>query len=67
MTPLVRFLLLNLAGGFAIGILAGLIFIHLSIELFMYQPIAIFLLLWSFGASFGVGAVGNGLAFLACK
>lgn len=66
MTPLIRFLLVNLAGGFALGLVAGLGFIQSggSAELLRDQPLATAMLLWSFGASFGMGAIGTGLALL---
>lgn len=66
MTPLVRFLLVNMAGGFAIGLVAGLAFIQSNAEtgLFADQPLAAAMMLWAFAASFGMGAVGTGLALL---
>lgn len=67
MAPLIRFLLINLAGGFAIGLIAGLAFIQLhgSPGLFTDQPLAAAMLLWAFAASFGMGAIGTGLALRA--
>ena len=67
MTPLIRFLLVNLAGGFAIGLVTGLAFIQSdgSAGLLMDQPLAAAMLLWAFGASFGMGAIGTGLSLLA--
>lgn len=66
MTPLVRFLLINLAGGAAIGLLAGCGFIRsgASAELFTDEPLATAMLLWSFAVSFAMGAIGTGLALL---
>lgn len=66
MTPLVRFLLVNLAGGFALGLLTGAAFIHMSADgdLILGDAIGTGLTLWSFAASFGLGAVGTGLALL---
>lgn len=66
MTPLIRFLLVNLAGGFAIGAVAGFAFMQSNGEadLFAREPLAAAMLLWGFGASFGMGAVGTGLALL---
>ena len=66
MTPLIRFLLANLTGGFAIGLLVGYAFMQ-SIgdgDLILRQPLGTAMLLWSFGASFGMGALGTGLALL---
>lgn len=64
MTPLVRFLIVNLAGGFAIGLIAGFAFMQSqgSAGLFTDQPLAAAMMLWAFGASFGMGAIGTGLA-----
>jgi hypothetical protein len=66
MTQLVRFLLVNLTGGFALGLVAGSAFIQSgdNADLFDQQPLAIVMLLWGFGASFGMGAIGTGLALL---
>lgn len=66
MTPLVRFLLVNTAGGFAIGLLAGLAFMQSNeeIDLIGGQPLAAAMTLWAFAASFAMGAVGTGLALL---
>lgn len=66
MTPLIRFLLVNMAGGFAIGLVAGFAFMHSNGdgELLFRQPLAAVMMLWGFGASFGMGAVGTGLALL---
>lgn len=67
MTPLFRFLGINLGGGFAIGLIAGVGFLQsgTSADLFDDQPLAIAMMLWSFGASFGMGALGTALALLA--
>lgn len=66
MTPLVRFLLVNVAGGFAIGLAAGLAVMHSNGEtgLILDQPLAAAMTLWAFAASFAMGAVGTGLAML---
>lgn len=66
MTQLVRFLLVNLTGGFALGLAAGFAFVQSggNADLFDQQPLATVMLLWGFGASFGVGAIGTGLALL---
>lgn len=66
MAPLIHFLLVNLAGGFAIGLLVGLGFMQSSeiAGLLVDQPLGAAMLLWSFAASFAMGAVGTGLAFL---
>lgn len=66
MTPLMRFLLVNLAGGFVLGLGTG--FAHLAlfmgIELLFQELLAAAMLLWSFATVFAVGAVGTGLALL---
>lgn len=66
MTPLIRFLIVNLAGGFAIGVVVGVAFLRSNgiAEPFAGQPLATAMLLWSFGASFGMGAIGTALALL---
>lgn len=66
MTPFFRFLLLNLGGGFAIGLMVGLAYLHSSGEagLFATQPLAAAMVLWSFAASFAMGAIGTALALL---
>lgn len=66
MTPLVKFLLVNGIGGFLTGLWAGLGFIvvHAQAGLFSGQPLATAMLLWAFGASFSMGAIGTGVAFL---
>lgn len=69
MAPLIRFLLVNLAGGFAIGTAAGLAFMQSNgeIDLIVREPLAAAMMLWAFAASFGMGAVGTGLALLPRK
>lgn len=66
MTRLVRFLLVNLAGGFALGLAAGFAFMQSgdNADIFVQQPLAAIMLLWGFGASFAMGAIGTGLALL---
>lgn len=66
MTQLVRFLLVNLTGGFALGLAAGFAFMQSggNVDFFFQQPLAAIMLLWGFGASFGMGAIGTGLALL---
>lgn len=66
MTSLVRFLLVNVAGGFAIGLAAGLAVMYSNGEtgLILDQPLASAMTLWAFAASFSMGAVGTGLAML---
>jgi hypothetical protein len=67
MTPLVRLLLANLLGGAVIGLLVGLAFVGLQMDagLLVREPIAAAMLLWSFAASFGMGAIGTALRLLA--
>jgi len=66
MTSLVRFLLVNAGGGFAIGLATGAAFLMLHVEsgLFAGQPLAMAMTLWAFGSSFAAGAVATGLALL---
>lgn len=66
MSPLFQFLLINLAGGAAIGLATGFAFIQSGAGggLFDDQPLATAMLLWSFVASFAMGAIGTGLALL---
>lgn len=66
MTPLIRFLLLNLAGGLMLGIVTGLAFLQASATatLLVDHPLAAGMVLWSFAASFGMGAIATGLALL---
>ena len=67
MAPLIRFLLVNLAGGFAIGLVTGLGFMQSSgdVDLLLRQPLAAALLLWGFASSFAIGAIGTGLALFS--
>lgn len=66
MTQLLRFLIINFAGGFVLGMGTGLVWlqIHHGSELLVDEPIAAGLILWSFAAPFAAGAIGTGLAFL---
>ena len=66
MTPLVRFLALNLAGGFVLGLATGCAYVMLNMDaaFFMQEPLAAAMVLWGFAAIFAVGAVGTGLALL---
>jgi hypothetical protein len=66
MTSLIRFLVVNWTGGFPLGLVVGLFFIHSNGQgdLLFRQPIAAALLLWGFAASFGMGAIGTALGFL---
>ncbi len=66
MAPLIRFLLINLIGGFTIGLVVGFSFMlsNGKTELLVQEPLAAALLLWGFAASFGMGAIGTALALL---
>jgi hypothetical protein len=67
MDPLIRFLIVNAAGGFFFGLLAGVAFI-VSIGmagLFLAEPIGAGMILWAFSASFAMAAIGTGLAMLS--
>lgn len=66
MAPLMHFLLINFAGGFVLGLAAGLVWLrmHYSLELLVEEPLAAAMLLWSFAAPFGAGAIATGLGML---
>lgn len=66
MTSLMRFLLINLAGGFLLGLGTGsaYVMLHMGLDLLFTEPLAAAMLLWGFAATFAVGAVGTGLALL---
>lgn len=66
MTPLFRFLIINFAGGFVLGLGTGLVWLqmHHGSELLVDQPLAAAMILWSFAAPFATGAIGTGLALL---
>lgn len=66
MTPLVRFLLLNFAGGFVLGLAAGCAHVALNMDagLFAREPLFAAMVVWGFAATIGLGAVGTGLAML---
>lgn len=66
MPPLVRFLLFNLAVGFLAGLVVGCGFIQAGGigDLLQGEPLGTALVLWSFSASFAMGAVGTGLLFI---
>lgn len=66
MPTLIRFLLVNAAGGFCAGLAVGCAFIQsggLSPSA-SAEPLAIILVLWSFGSGFALAAVATGLALL---
>lgn len=66
MTSLVRFLIVNLAGGFVLGLATGCAYVVLNMDaaFFVHEPLAAALVLWGFAATFAIGAVGTGLALL---
>jgi hypothetical protein len=66
MPPLICFLSVNFAFGFFLGIVVGFSFLQANADvgLFLRDPVAASLLLWGFGASAGMGAIGTGLALL---
>jgi hypothetical protein len=66
MTPLVRFLLVNLSGGFVLGLAAGCAHVALNMDagFFLTEPLAALMVLWGFAATFGVGAIATGLGLL---
>ncbi len=66
MPKLIRFLLLNAAGGFSAGLGVGCAFVQATAlsDSAGTDPLAIMLVLWGFGSSFALGAVATGLALL---
>jgi len=66
MAPLMRFLLVNFAGGFALGLGTGFVFVILysGLDFLANEPLAAAMMMWGFAATFAVGAVGTGLALL---
>jgi hypothetical protein len=64
MPPLIRFLIINAAMGFGLGSIVGCAFIDAAygIALLAAQPLAAVMLIWGFGASFAMGAIGSALA-----
>lgn len=66
MTQLVRFMLFNLTAGFLIGLVVGFAFMQASdlTHLPAQEPLAAVMLLWGFGAGFGMGVLGTGLGML---
>lgn len=61
-----RFVLVNLATGMLVGAVVCAAYLHSigELGLLLRQPLAAAMLLWSFAASTGIGAVGTGLALL---
>lgn len=66
MAPMMRFLLVNFAGGFAFGLLTGsvCVILYTGLDVVLGEPLAAAMMLWGFAATFAVGAVGAGLALL---
>lgn len=66
MNRISRFVLVNLATGMLVGVLVGAAYLHWidEVDLLFREPLAAAMLLWSFAASTGMGAVGTGLALL---
>lgn len=66
MPMLIRFLLVTAAGGFCVGLSVGCAFMQSGALAGSAgeDPLAIMLVLWSFGSCFAIGAVGTGLALL---
>lgn len=66
MAPLMRFLLVNFAGGFGLGLAAGFVCVILysGPDFLLHEPLAAATMLWGFAATFAVSAVGTGLALL---
>ena len=64
MSSLLRFLAFNLTAGFVLGLAVGTGFLlsNGNAALFAEEPLATAMLLWAFGASFGMGVLGTGLA-----
>lgn len=66
MSSLVRFLLVNLAIGFAAGIVVGLGFLQSigDLSLLVREPLAGGLILWGFASAIAMGAIGTALALM---
>lgn len=66
MAPMMRFLLVNFAGGFVLGLVAGFtcVILYNGLGFLLHEPLAAAMMLWGFAATFAVGAVGTGLALL---
>jgi len=66
MAPLMRFLLVNFAGGFGLGLAAGFVcgILTNGPDFFLHEPLAAAMMLWGFAATLAAGAVGSGLALL---
>lgn len=65
MPELLKHLLINTLGGFSIGIVTGIACIMVQDSAFpAAQPLETVLVLWAFGATFTLGAIGTGLALL---
>lgn len=66
MAPMMRFLLVNFAGGFALGLGTGFacVILYNGPGFLLHEPLAAAMMLWGFAATFAVGAVGTGLALL---
>lgn len=66
MAPLMRFLLVNFAGGFALGLATGVVcaVLYGGVDFLLHEPLAAAMMLWGFAATFAAGAVGTGLALL---
>lgn len=61
MPPLIRLLLLHVAAGLTLGgmVAFGLVASAGMLTLFVDEPIAVLLLLWTFGASFSLGMIAT--------
>lgn len=66
MMSLIRFIVVNMTAGFLIGLGVGFAFIlsNGDADLLVREPLAAGMMLWGFAASFGMGALGTGLAML---
>lgn len=64
MPQLIRMMIVTVAGGFSLGFVVSCVFIQKShgIGMFLDQPAAAAMLVWGFGASFAMGALGSRLA-----
>lgn len=65
MTVLIRFLLINLSGGAMLGMAVGCAFLKTSPPVLAENPYGAALILWALAASFGMGAICTGLAFIS--
>lgn len=65
MPTLLRFITVNLAIGFLIGMVVGTCFVTIGQgSVALSQPLAVAMIIWAFGASFALGMLSTALAML---